>query len=154
MPFNENEPVPPYRVNIQFDYSLHQQGLEQVQSANFFRITTTVNQDFSHHISIIKPGDQWSCKRSPDILASYNHKIYNTWKKQGQEMTLKVTFNTHILSFTELVVCTFKFSGHLVAIVSSISLFSHFSHTKPKLPNLTLPLKRSRSLQDYHLFKL
>ena len=27
-------------------------------------------------------------------------------------MTLTVTFNTHLLSFTELVVCTFKFSGH------------------------------------------
>ena len=33
-------------------------------------------------------------------------------KKHGQEMTLTVTFNTHLLSFTELVVCTFKFSGH------------------------------------------
>ena len=32
--------------------------------------------------------------------------------KQGQEMTLMVTFNTHLISFTELVVCTLKFSGH------------------------------------------
>ena len=56
--------------------------------------------------------DQWFCKRSPDIWASYKHKINKTWKTQGQEMTLAVTFNTHLLSFTELVVCTFKFSGH------------------------------------------
>ena len=60
---------------------------------------------------MLEPEDQWSCKRSPDILASYKHKTYKTWKKQGQEMTLTVTFNTHLLSFTELVVCTFKFSG-------------------------------------------
>ena len=31
-------------------------------------------------------------------------------KKQGQEITL--TFNTNLLSFTELVVCIYKFSGH------------------------------------------
>ena len=31
-------------------------------------------------------------------------------KKQGQEMTL--TFSTHLTSFTELVVCIYKFSGH------------------------------------------
>ena len=42
-----------------------------------------------------KPEDQWSCKRSPDIWASYKHKIYKTWKTQDQEMTLTVTFNTH-----------------------------------------------------------
>ena len=43
---------------------------------------------------ILKPGDQWSCKCSPDIWAKYKHKTYKTWKKQGQEMTL--TFNIHL----------------------------------------------------------
>ena len=33
-------------------------------------------------------------------------------KKQGQEMTL--TINTQVLSFTELVVYIYKFSGHLL----------------------------------------
>ena len=32
--------------------------------------------------------------------------------KQGQEMNL--TINTHLLSFTELVVCIYKFLGHLL----------------------------------------
>ena len=40
-----------------------------------------------------KPEDQLSCKRSPDIWASYKHKTYKTWEKEGQEMTL--SFNTH-----------------------------------------------------------
>ena len=61
--------------------------------------------------SLVKiPEDQWPCKRSPDIWASYKHKLYKTWKKQGKEMTF--TFNTHLLTFTELVVCIYKFSGH------------------------------------------
>ena len=58
-------------------------------------------------------------------------------KKQGQEMNL--TFNTHLLSFTELVVCIYKFSGHLLQWFLRYPLFSHFPIAKPKLPNLTLP---------------
>ena len=33
-------------------------------------------------------------------------------------------------------------------------LFSHFPIEKPKLPNVTLPSNRSRSLQGHHLNKL
>ena len=36
---------------IQFDYSLHQQRLEQVQSARYLEITITDNLDLSQHIS-------------------------------------------------------------------------------------------------------
>ena len=72
------------------------------------------------HIPIEKPEDQWSCKRSPDILASKAQNLESFHKKlvqiskvvpekirfdflyvhdlpQGQEITL--TFNTHIPSY-------------------------------------------------------
>ena len=42
----------------------------------------------------------------------------------------------------------------LAAIVSEKSTVSLFSIEKPKLPNLTLPLKRSMSLEGHHLNKL
>ena len=42
----------------------------------------------------------------------------------------------------------------LAAIVSENPLFTLFPIEKPKLPNLTLPQNRSRSLQGHHLNKL
>ena len=42
----------------------------------------------------------------------------------------------------------------LAAIVSEKSTVFTFTYRKPKLPNLTLPLNRSRSLQGHHLNKL
>ena len=101
---------------------------------------------------ICKPGDQWSCKRSPDIWAMYKHKTYKTWKKQGQGMTL--TFNIHLLSFTELVFYIYKFSCHWLQYFRKYLLFSHFPIEKPKLPILTLRQNGSSSLQDHHLNKL
>ena len=65
---------------------------------------------------------------------------------QGQEMTL--TFNTHICSFFQLV------SGHRLQMFLKNQQFSLFPIEKPKLPNLTLPLNRSRSTQGHHLNKL
>ena len=44
----------------------------------------------------IKPEDQWSCKRSPDILALLSTKHTKPGKIYGKEMTL--TFNTYIPS--------------------------------------------------------
>ena len=44
-------------------------------------------------------------------------------EKQGQEMTL--TFNTQLLSFNELVVCIYKFSGHWLQHFFKYPLFSH-----------------------------
>ena len=44
-------------------------------------------------------------------------KYYKTWKKQGKEMTLTVTFNTHLLSFTKLVSLHLQIFRPLVAIV-------------------------------------
>ena len=38
---------------IQFDYSLHQQKLEQIQSAKYLGITITDNLDWGQHISEI-----------------------------------------------------------------------------------------------------
>ena len=58
-------------------------------------------------LSLEKPGDEWSCKRSPGIWASYKHKIYKTWKKQGQEIICS-NYNgkefpmLHIPSFVEI----------------------------------------------------
>ena len=43
-------------------------------------------------------------------LSSMENLIVQCNLDQCQEMTL--TFNTHLLSFTELVVCIYKFSGH------------------------------------------
>ena len=79
--------------------------------------TVTIKRiDFIYNLCFeqpqVKPEDHWSCKRSPDILATYKHNIYKTCKKQGQEMTL--TFNTHLLSFTELGVCIYKCSGQTI----------------------------------------
>ena len=45
----------PYK-HIQFDYSLHQQKLEHVQSSKYLGITTTDNLDWGQHVSEI------SCK--------------------------------------------------------------------------------------------
>ena len=49
------------------------------------------------------------------------------------------TFNTHLLSFTELVVCIYKFSGHWLQQFLKFPLFSHYLTEKPLLLNLTLP---------------
>ena len=49
-------------------------------------------------IHIIKPEDQWSCKRSPDIWALYKHKTYKTWIKMAEQT---LTLITHNPSFTQ-----------------------------------------------------
>ena len=56
---------------------------------------------------------------------------------QGQVMTL--TFNTHIPSFSQLVVCIYQLSGHRLQQFLKNPLFSLFPTEKPKFPNLTLP---------------
>ena len=58
-------------------------------------------------------------------------------EKQGQEMSL--TFKSHLLSFTELVVCIYKFSDHWLQKFLKFPLFPHFLIEKPKLLNLTFP---------------
>ena len=52
MSSNEGDTAPPDR-QILFDYSLHQQKLEQVQSAKYLGITITDNLDWGQHISEI-----------------------------------------------------------------------------------------------------
>ena len=64
---------------------------------------------------------------------------------QGQEMTL--TFHTFLSSISCLHLPTFRW-------LAANPLFSLFPTEKPKLPNLTLPLNRSRSTQGHHLNKL
>ena len=57
MSFNEGDPAPGLPENqIQFEYSLHQQRLEQVQSAKYLVITITDNLDWGQNVSEI------SCK--------------------------------------------------------------------------------------------
>ena len=75
----------------------------------------------------IKPEDQWSCKRSPDILASYKHKIYKTWKKTRSRNDLDLQYS---FSLTELVVCIYLFSGHKLQLFLKYPLVSPFSHRK------------------------
>ena len=62
---------------------------------------------------------------------------------QGQEITL--TFNTHITSFNQLVVCICQLSGHRLQqfLKSEKSTVFIFPLEKPSLPNLTLPQNRS-----------
>ena len=55
MSFNEGDQHLPEN-QIQFEYSLHQQRLEQVQSAKYLGITITDNLDWGQHVSEI------SCK--------------------------------------------------------------------------------------------
>ena len=47
MSFNDGDP----ENQIQFEYSLHQQRLEQVQSAKYLGITITDNLDWGQHVS-------------------------------------------------------------------------------------------------------
>ena len=65
---------------------------------------------------------------------------------QGQEMTL--TFLTFISSISCLHLPTFRSQA------SEKSTVFNFPIEKPKLPNLTLPLNRSRSTQGHNLNKL
>ena len=55
MSFNEGDPAPP-RESSQFEYSPHQQRLEQFQSAKYLGITIIDNLDWGQHVSEI------SCK--------------------------------------------------------------------------------------------
>ena len=48
---------------------------------------------------------------------------------QGQEMTL--TFNTHITSLAQHVVCIYQLSGHRLQNILKNSMFSLFSIEKP-----------------------
>ena len=59
--------------------------------------------------------------------------------------------HTFIYSIRCLLLQTFR---SLAAIVSEKSTVFSFPIEKPKLPNLTLPLNMSRSLQGHHLNKL
>ena len=52
MSLNEGDPASPDK-QMQFDYSLHQQGLEQVHSDKYFGITITDGLDWGQHISEI-----------------------------------------------------------------------------------------------------
>ena len=61
---------------------------------------------------------------------------------------MTLTFNTHISSY---ILPNLRL---LAAIASEISTVFTFPIEKPKFPNLTLPLNRSRSLQCHHLNKL
>ena len=60
---------------------------------------------------------------------------------------MTLTFKTHICSF----LVGFRSQA---ANVLKYQQFSLFPIEKPKLPNLTLPLNKSRSLQGHHLNKL
>ena len=79
-----------------------------------------------------------------------NFCVYTTLG-QGQEMTL--TFNTHISSYIQLVSAPTNFQVTGCNNFLKNPLFSLFPLEKPKLPNLTLPLNRSRSTQGHHLYK-
>ena len=65
---------------------------------------------------------------------------------------MTLTFNTHISSYIQLDVCSYYFSGHWLQLFLKTPLFSFFPIEKPKLPNLTLPLNRSRSTQGHHFY--
>ena len=71
---------------------------------------------------------------------------------QGKKMTL--TFNTHVPSYIQLDDCSYLLSGHWLQYFLKNQLFLLFPIEKPKLPNLPLPLNRSRSLEGHHLNKL
>ena len=50
MSLNEGDLAPPDK-HIQFDYTLHQQRLEEVQSAKYLGLTITDDLDWGQHIS-------------------------------------------------------------------------------------------------------
>ena len=51
---------------------------------------------------------------------------------------MTLTFNTHLSSITQLVVCIYQLSGHRLLYFLKNPLFSLFPIEKPKLQNLTL----------------
>ena len=64
---------------------------------------------------IMKPEDQWSCKRSPDICAMYKHKTYKTWIKMAEQT---LTLITHNSSFTHSAYYTNLIPGHMTQLFS------------------------------------
>ena len=68
---------------------------------------------------------------------------------------MALTLNTHIPSFTNLVVWIYvpAFRSQ-AAIISEKSIVFAFSYKMCKLPNLTLVQNRSRSTYGHHLNKL
>ena len=83
----------------------------------------------------MKPEDQWSCKRSPDILILAQN-IQNLEKTKSRN-NLDLQYS---LSFTELVVCITIFHATGFNNFLKYPLFSHyFPIEKPELQNLTLP---------------
>ena len=63
---------------------------------------------------------------------------------------MTLTFSTHISSYIQLDVCSYLLSGRWLQYFLKNPLFSLFPIEKPKLPNLTLPYNKSRSLQGHH----
>ena len=76
--------------------------------------------------------------------------VHNLGSMSRNDLDLQYS-HTFIKSFSCLYLPTFRSQA---SIVSEKSTVFTFSHKKPKFPNLTLPLNRSRSLQGHHLNKL
>ena len=76
--------------------------------------------------------------------------VHDLGPKSSNDLDLQYSHN-FINSIRCLLLQTFR---SLAAIVSEKSTISLFPIEKPKLPNLTLPENRSRSLKGHDLYKL
>ena len=76
--------------------------------------------------------------------------VHNLGPRSRNDLDLQY-LHIFIYSIRCLVLLAYR---SLSEIVSKNPLFALFPIIRPKLPNLTLPLNRSRSLQGYHLNKL
>ena len=74
--------------------------------------------------------------------------LENIWQRNDIDLQYSHTF---IISISCLHLPNFRSQAAIVSEKSTVSLFSI---EKPKLPNLTLPENRSRSLEGHDLYKL
>ena len=100
----------------------------------------------SYHKKLVQIGTVVSEKIRFEFLY-----VHDLGPRSRNDLDLQYS-HTFIYLIRCLLLLTFR---SLAAIVSEKStVFTFFPIEKPKLPNLTLPLNRSRSLQGHHLIKL
>ena len=75
MSLNEGDPAPPDK-HIQFDYTLHQQRLEQIQSAKYLGLTITDDLDWGQHISEISTKTMGFLRRNLAFAPRHTMKLH------------------------------------------------------------------------------
>ena len=88
------------------DYTLHQQTLENVQSAKYFDITITENMDWGQHISDISP-------KATKTLGFLLRPIFKTQIQQVEKVQRVAARWTCSIALVVLARCSMSYNGQL-----------------------------------------